>query len=74
MKKEIGRKVMMGLLPILFAFAIVSLGAMTANAAPCTHYKTMKYERAIDAKCETPGHVKGYTCTKCGKHFEDQYG
>ncbi len=35
---------------------------------------TMSHEDALDKTCTTDGHVEGYTCSVCGKHYEDAEG
>ena len=35
-------------------------------------HTTLEYEAEENGKCEESGHVAGYTCQGCGKHFEDE--
>ena len=52
-----------------FNFGEHKLG-VTLPRDPNVHTK-LEYEALLDATCEETGHVAGYTCQECGRHFED---
>lgn len=53
-----------------FNFGEHKLG-VTLPKAPNAHTELV-HENEKDATCEEEGHVAGYTCQGCGKHFEDE--
>ena len=46
--------------------------SVTASGITLTH--TLTEEQAAAATCTENGHITGYTCEGCGKHFSDEQG
>ena len=48
------------------------IDSVTASGITLTH--TLTYNEAAEAICTENGHIAGYTCEGCGKHFSDAAG
>ena len=54
-------------------FANTAFSTQTTTEEIPAHH-TVAYDARVEATCTEAGHIEGYTCSKCQKHFSDEDG